>query len=314
MKAAVAGTFDVLHDGHKTLINKAFELGDSVLVGITSDRMASQNRDDTVPLYIREINLKKYLDTLGKPYTLSVIDDLYGPVEMDTVDVLVVSAETFHNAEKIRDERRNRGIKPLDMVVVPIIKAADGKKINASDILKGKYAKNGKIDVPDIVVGSVNHVKVEAVRSVMERIFENVKITAIAADSGVSSQPFEMDTRQGAINRAKNSLGSHDIAVGIEAGVFEMPDGLYDFQYCAILDRDGKLTIGTGMGFKYPDSIAKLVRNGYTVGDAIHQIYGNMNIGQKQGAIGLLSKGLIDRKSLTEQSVMAAMIPRIWDE
>ena len=51
-----------------------------------------------------------------------------------------------------------------------------------------------------------------------------------------------------------------------------------------------------------------------TVGDAVKEIYGNTEIGKKQGAIGLLSKGLIDRKTLTEQSVTAAMIPRLWDE
>ena len=51
-----------------------------------------------------------------------------------------------------------------------------------------------------------------------------------------------------------------------------------------------------------------------TVGDAVHEVYGNTDIGKKQGAVGLLSKGLIDRKTLTEQSVIAAMIPRLWDE
>ena len=71
------------------------------------------------------------------------------------------------------------------------------------------------------------------------------------------------------------------------------------------------MTYGHGSGFRYPDSIAKLVREGMTVGDAVKQVYGNTEIGKKQGAIGLLSNGLIDRKSLTEQSVIAAMIPRI---
>lgn len=314
MRSAVAGTFNVLHDGHMRLIARAFEVGEYVLVGITSDRMASQERDDIVPLYIREKNLENYLDTFGKPYSIEVIDDIYGPKEMDTIDILVVSTETIHNAERINENRVSRGVKPLEISVISLLNAFDGEKINARDILNGKYARNGKNDVPDIAVGSTNHVKVEAVRSVMERIFGDVRITAVSADSGVPSQPFEMETRQGAINRATAALSSHDMSVGIEAGVFEMPDGLYDFQYCAILDRDGRLTIGTGMGFRYPDRIADLVRKGSTVGEAVHTVYGNDDIGSKQGAIGLLSKGLIDRKTLTEQSVTAAMIPRLSEE
>ncbi len=52
-RVAVAGTFDVLHDGHLALLRRAFEVGDEVVVGITSDEMASRNRDAIVPLHIR---------------------------------------------------------------------------------------------------------------------------------------------------------------------------------------------------------------------------------------------------------------------
>jgi non-canonical (house-cleaning) NTP pyrophosphatase len=45
----------------------------------------------------------------------------------------------------------------------------------------------------------------------------------------------------------------------------------------------------------------------------MHKLYGDPDIGKKQGAVGLLSKGMLDRKTLTEQSVTAAMIPRMKD-
>jgi len=66
-----------------------------------------------------------------------------------------------------------------------------------------------------------------------------------------------------------------------------------------------------GPGFTYPDDIADLVRNGFTVAEAIAELYGNKGVGKRQGAIGMLSNGLLDRKTLTEQSVIAAMVPRI---
>ena len=310
---AVAGTFDVLHDGHKALLKRAFEVGDRVYVGITSDRMASEGREEYVPMEIRRRELESYLHTLG-PFSLFEIDDIYGPDDvMDDVDVLVVSEETLNNGNILNDRRVSRGLRPMELSVVPLVMSGDSK-VSSSAILRGEYGRSGRRDVIDIAVGSANRVKVAAVRTVMERVYGDVRITAVDVPSGVPDQPFGDQTHAGSENRARAALGDHDMAVGIEAGVFEMLDGLYDIQHCTIVSRDGKVTYGHGSGFRYPDRIAELVRGGMTVGDAVHEVYGNTDIGKKQGAVGLLSKGLIDRKTLTEQSVIAAMIPRIWDE
>jgi len=312
MISAVAGTFNILHDGHKELIRKAFEIGDEVLIGMTSDRMASLERKEVVPFYIRRRELETFLSIMKKPWKIMEINDIYGPRElMDDAGILVMSEETFDNGLVVNEERRSRGIRPLELYAIPMTKASDGTKISSSCIMEGKYARNGKIDAIDVAVGSANRVKVEAVRAVLERIYGDVRITAVDIDSGVPPQPSEGDTRKGAVNRAKGALGSHDMSFGIEAGVFETEDGLYDIQYCAIVDNKGILSVGMGSGFRYPDDISELVREGYTVGDAVKKARGGSDIGKKQGAIGILSDGLMDRKSLTEQSVLAAMIPRM---
>ncbi|MGI6009595.1 MAG: inosine/xanthosine triphosphatase [Methanomethylophilus sp.] len=312
--AAVAGTFDVLHAGHKALIRRAFEVGDSVIIGITSDEFASVGRDEHLPLYLRRRALEEYLADEEKPWRIEVIDDIYGPRErMDAADILVVSEETLERGKELNRERASRGVKPLELSVVPLVMADDGRKISARDILDGMYGTGGHRDVKDVAVGSLNRVKVEAVRSVFEKIYGDVRITACDVESGVPSQPFEGQTRQGAVNRARNALGDHEMAVGIEAGVFEREDGLYDYQYCAVLDKDGRLTVGTGPGFMYPPEVAKLVRAGSTVGEAVGKIFGDNEAGKKMGAVGLLSGGLLDRKRLTEQAVTAAMIPRLND-
>ncbi len=314
MISAVAGTFNILHDGHKALLRRAFEIGDEVRIGITSDRMASEGRDATVSFDIRRKAVESFVSGMGE-YRIFEIDDIFGPAAiMDEVDVLVVSEETLDNGWKVNEERKRRGLNPLQLSVVDLIPSELDEKISASSILKGKYGRSGRTDVPDIAVGSCNPVKVEAVRSVMERVYGDVRITAVDVPSGVPAQPFGEQTHIGSENRAKAALGGHDMAVGIEAGVFEMLDGLYDIQHCTIVSRDGKVTYGQGSGFRYPDPIADLVRKGMTVGDAVKEVYGSTEIGKKQGAIGLLSKGLIDRKTLTEQSIMAAMVPRLWDE
>ncbi len=314
MITAVAGTFNILHEGHKALLDRAFSLGDKVYIGITSDEMASSSRGLLNSFYIRERAIRDYAESKKKEFRIFPIDDIYGPDEMmDHVDVLVVSEETKKNGEEVVRRAESRGRK-LQLSVVGIIPKKDGSKLSSTDIITGVCSRNGDTDAIDIAVGSLNPVKIEAVRSVMERIYGQVRIFAYDVPSEVPEQPFGEQTPQGARNRAKNAINGHTLSVGIEAGVFEMLGSLYDIQYCAVLDREGRYTIGTGSGFRYPDKVIELVRGGMTVGDAMKKVYSGENPGKSQGAIGILSKGLLDRKSLTEQSVLAAMLPRIWDE
>jgi len=312
MISIVAGTFNILHEGHRKLIEKAFEVGDKVMLGITTDDMASSMRAEIIPLYLRKKELERFLSKMNKPWEIVEINDIYGPKEMvDSADIIVVSEESKKNAEELNRERGSRGIGPLRVVVVPFVNAYNEAKISSTGIMSGEYSRNGSNDAIRIAVGSTNRVKVEAVRTVMEKVFGNVIVIPVDVKSMVPDQPKGLETRTGAVNRAVSALGSNDLSVGIEAGVFPTEDGLYDFQYCAILDKSGKMTIGVGPGFRYPDDVAALVSEGMAVGNAIHKLYGDSDIGKRQGAVGLLSKGLLDRKTLTEQSVTAAMIPRM---
>ncbi|MCL2148706.1 MAG: inosine/xanthosine triphosphatase [Methanomassiliicoccaceae archaeon] len=312
MRSVVAGTFDVLHEGHRRLIRRAFEAGDEVLVGITSDGMASSKEGGRAPIHLRRRELEAFLCGMGKPWEVVEISDMYGPRDkMDASDVLVVSEETAPNAELVNRERASRGVRPFEVVVVPLVAASDGGKISSAGVLRGDYSREGRSDAVRVAVGSLNRVKVEAVRAVMERVFGSAVIVPVRAGSGVPDQPWGPETRSGAVNRAVAALGDRDLSVGIEAGVFPTEDGLYDFQYCAVLDKGGRMTVGVGPGFRYPDEVAALVSGGMTVGEAVERLHGDADIGMGQGAVGLLSMGLLDRKALTEQAVVAAMVPRM---
>jgi inosine/xanthosine triphosphatase len=276
--------------------------------------MASVGRGDVIPLIVRKMELEAFLKKMDRPWEIVEIDDIYGPMEkIDGADIIVVSEETAQNAEEVNRERGSRGIRPLKVLVIPLVNAYNGEKISSTGIMSGRYARDGKENAMKVAVGSTNRVKIEAVRTVLERIFGSIIVIPVETESGVPEQPWELDTRKGAVNRARAALGDNDLSVGIEAGVFPTEDGLYDFQYCAILDKNGLMTIGIGPGFRYPDDVAELVSNGMTVGEAVHNLYGDPDIGKKQGAVGLLSRGLLDRKTLTEQSVVSAMIPRMDD-
>lgn len=314
MRAILGGTFNVIHDGHKALIRRAFELSDDVTIGLATDEFATVGRKRINPYYLRLKALVLFLDSIRRSAEIVPLSDAHGPALTSEKCYLVVSKETEPNAVEINKRRTDNGLEPLFISVIDMVKSKSGREIHASDILSGEYSRSGDRKAMSVAVGSTNQVKIEAVRTVMERIYGNVRIVPVEVDPGVPKQPFGDDARKGAVNRAKAALGKHTLSVGIEAGVFERDGHLYDTQYCAIIDRKGVLTVGTSSGFRYPDKVADLVRNGKTVGEAMSAAYNIPAGGNKEGAIGILSKGQLDRKSLTEQSVVAAMVPRLWDE
>ncbi len=167
----------------------------------------------------------------------------------------------------------------------------------------------------NIAVGSTNPVKVKAVESVFRRVYGEVIVEAVPASSGVPAQPFGEETIAGAINRAKCAFAPEkfDMGVGIEAGLFKVGGEVeltIDIQYCAIYDGSW-LTLGCGSGFEYPPVVLDEVLGGKEVGDVMSRVAGVEDLGEKQGAIGFLSRGMLTRTQLTEQSVFMALIPRM---
>jgi inosine/xanthosine triphosphatase len=166
-----------------------------------------------------------------------------------------------------------------------------------------------------VVVGSKNPVKLNATRNVLERIYPNIEVSSVDIDSEVPDQPFGLDqTIEGAINRAKNAYSvEFDLSVGIESGLMETPNsltGFIDLQWCAIYDGD-KTTIGVSSGFEYPPEVVKEVLKGVEVGDVMDRVTGVEDLGQKKGAVSILSHDMLNRTENTEQCVLTAMIPRM---
>ena len=167
-----------------------------------------------------------------------------------------------------------------------------------------------------VAVGSNNPVKVQAVKNVLKKFF-NAEIIPVKVYSRVSKQPIGEETIQGAINRAKQALEktNADLGVGIEAGLFRVQNtlsGYFDVQYCAIVDRKGKVTLGHGAGFEYPKKVVKeVISKKKEVGEVMEKVSGVVKIGETIGAIGFLTKGKLKRTELTEQAILMAMIPRI---
>jgi inosine/xanthosine triphosphatase len=202
----------------------------------------------------------------------------------------------------------------MEVVLVPMRLAEDCMPIAARRIRAGEIDREGRMRRPLVVrVGSTNRVKVDAAKRAFSGVFRRSEVRGVEVPSKVSAQPFEEETIDGAVARARSAIGDGDYGVGIEAGLFwdEGAKDYLDVQYCAIVDRGGLVTIGHGPGFAYPKAVIEAVKRGKTVGEAMEAFSKVKNIGRRIGAIGWLTEGVIDRTRLTEAAVLMALVPRV---
>jgi cytidyltransferase-like protein len=146
---ATGGTFDHIHAGHSKLLEKSFEVGETVVIGVTSDEFVLKegkkpefHYDERVKRL--ETHLKKQFP--GRKYVIAKLDDYFGPgIASEEVEALVASPETMKRISIANEARRRRGFKPLELVVVPWVKAEDGKPISSTRIRLGEIDTQGRL-------------------------------------------------------------------------------------------------------------------------------------------------------------------------
>jgi pantetheine-phosphate adenylyltransferase len=150
MKVMVGGTFDPLHDGHKRLLTRSFELAGPdghVVIGLTSDSFASRKIHPIRPFASRKLDLERYIlqQIHSTGWTIEPLDDRYGSAIDADFDALIVSEETLPVAVEINKLRRKKGKKKVDIHQISCVLAEDGRWISSTRIYRGEIDVHGHL-------------------------------------------------------------------------------------------------------------------------------------------------------------------------
>jgi pantetheine-phosphate adenylyltransferase len=135
----MGGTFDHLHEGHKSLIKTALSIADNIVIGLTTEKLLKNKKAASkLETYeTRKRNLQDFITTIADINRVQIIElnDIYGPpINEPEYDGLVVSQETYNVGVKINEIRISKGFKPLIIIVIPIIKDENNQRISSTSI------------------------------------------------------------------------------------------------------------------------------------------------------------------------------------
>jgi len=163
-------------------------------------------------------------------------------------------------------------------------------------------------------VGSKNPLKLQAVESILKNIFPGSEYISLKAESGVSHTPLSNEeTISGAEKRAEDArkITGADWGVGLEGGMVKIAGTWFTCVWCIIRDGE-KETLGGGVHFQLPDLVVRgILDEGKEMGTCMDELTGMTMNKQKMGAEGILTRGLIDRKTTFKNAVTYALAPRI---
>lgn len=166
-----------------------------------------------------------------------------------------------------------------------------------------------------IMVGSMNQVKVGAVRELIEdyAIFAGAIVEGMDVESNVRHQPMTLEeTIRGARHRAQKAYeNGGDIGIGIEGGLATIPytkTTYMNISAVAVFDGN-EYHLGLTSGFEQPLSVMRaIIDGGMDMSEAYKatKLSDADHLGSAEGAIGLLTSGRVDRKAYVKQALMCA--------
>ncbi len=146
----LGGTFDLFHEGHEQLLRKAFELGEKVVIGVTSDGLVRTlgKAHPVQPYSSRVKQIQRFLRRRGwiRRGEVRRLNDPFGPAgSRKNLQAIIVTPSTLRSGRRLNRARRSKGLAPLHIQTVPLAKARDGNPISSTRIRNGEISRRGKM-------------------------------------------------------------------------------------------------------------------------------------------------------------------------
>lgn len=172
-----------------------------------------------------------------------------------------------------------------------------------------------------ILVGSLNPVKIDAVKEAFLCYFKDIEVFGIEVESEVPDQPIGDQTFQGALNRAYNLRNINikenlraEYFVGIEGGVSQFFDKWFAYGCMCVMNKEDKIGFGLSPVFELPKKVVDQLLKGKELGFVMDEIMNEQNTKQRGGAISFFTNGVMSRKELYVEGLKTAIIPFLHDE
>ena len=147
---AMGGTFDVIHAGHIALLNKSFSISSNVIIGLSSDQLAVKRGKNLANDYSKRLSSLKDVIEKNFPnasYEISKLENDFGPAVIEgSVKALIVSEETSSKGVHLNELRAEQNMPPVEIVVVPMVLAKDGKAISSTRIKNSEIDSSGNLN------------------------------------------------------------------------------------------------------------------------------------------------------------------------
>jgi len=144
--AIVAGTFDHLHQGHQKLLLTALNHSRHVSCGLSQKKL-TRNKPFASLIQSTQIRYQELKNFLSDYTTSTHIFPLNSPIEpaasSKKFDTIIASQETASIVNRINHLRQTRNLKPLQPVIVNLVKSSDQHHLSSTRIRQGHINRQG---------------------------------------------------------------------------------------------------------------------------------------------------------------------------
>ena len=132
------------------LLNKSFSISSKVIIGLSSDQLAAKRGKNLVNDYSTRLSSLESVIEKSFPnssYEISKLENDFGPAAIEgLVKALVVSEETSDKGLHLNELRAEQNMPPVEIVVVPMVLAKDGKAISSTRIKNSEIDSSGNLN------------------------------------------------------------------------------------------------------------------------------------------------------------------------